>query len=1017
MLFFKGKNSKSGSNSPKTRLCGKKRSLCFEPLERRDLLSLPATGADLEVLESRGFSSNAESGTIFITTLEDKVDANDGLISLREAVDYANNTGTHIEFEAFGTIFLKGKLSINKSLTINAPGKQTITLDGSKSSADSCFIEISAYTSLSEMAVSFQNISFKNCKNTSNGGSVSVGAYCNAIFENCFFLNNTSLADGGAVFFEGRGSFSNTVVQNNSAVNGGAIALGGSSNYQTIIDSSVFKNNSASQKGGTLYCNGQGSYEFSSLSESPLLKIKGSEVSNSSAIEGGAFWFDNAFCSISDTLLTKNQATEKGGGIFIGDYGFLLIELSTLDSNTAETGGALFNSNVLYSNGNTYSRNSAISSSSSELGGSGGAITSCYLLSSRGDQIRENSASDRGAGLMNYFYIDKDRVTIYGQCQLIDVALENNRSVKEGGAVYNYGEIVLSNSIVSGNSGSGGGGFYCLNGSTLNISQSVFTDNIAASTSGTGGGIDNCGTLVISGSSFINNQAGVYSNQTGSGGAVNNNYHGKLTVSNSRFIANTAYKGGAIYDFAAKDSADGMENVEITGSTFQRNCDSSNSGFESENYPLDDTNTQSGNITTQNTFSDSLVLYDAYGNIVSGSINFGAITQSDGSCDYTYKIINQSSNTVQISKTDSFSGTGISWTLEKNTNVLLAPGESIKLTLTISPKTLGPSSIYISLTLADNTVFQINTALAVVESAAIVSASEITLSTESSSGAYTLKLNQAPVSDVKVIITAPEGMISDTTELIFTKDNYNTPQTVSFHWDAGKLADLDEPLEKAFLSHILVYDIDNSTDQKALEGLMIPDKEINLSYTIAVPGSSDPAAIEPKTPEMLIADTYTYGGNNEVLKIVVNVPDADGISNWQIDWGDGSIENNFYLSSRIKTAHYYSAQGNYSIILRMFDKSGKSLENIYYLGNHTVFDPVSPSMVPDSSPSNDNSLAVIESVLENWNEEGSEADSVAESLVPCAIDYQAELYSIFSSDFLTEKNKKSCLFSGEFLDF
>lgn len=1016
MLFFKERNTQTRSFEKNARLCCKKRSLCFEPLERRDLLSLPGAGtADLNALDEMKYLS---SGTISITTLKDKVDPTDGLISLREAINYANSTGTQIEFALSGTIHLESTLSIQKSLTINNQGLRTITLDGSNSLDQSCFIDIRTSWTSSEMEVSFENISIKDCKNTSNGGGVFIGENCNVSFNNCFFLNNRSEMNGGALYFEGKGSLSNSIVNGNSAKNGGAIAL--NSDQTTTIDSTSFKDNRATENGGTLYFNQSNYDDFNDLSSSvSLLDVSNSEVSNSSAKNGGAFWFDECFCTVSDTMLRNNEGSNNGGGIYIGDNGYLLIERSSLVSNTANgSGGALYNKNVIYSNANFYKKNSVESDENDGLKGSGGAITNIFYFSSSGDKIQENSASNLGAGIMNYYYSADEEIE--GTCQLVDLSLERNRSDKEGGGIYNYGEIDLINSSVSGNSGSSGGGIYNHNWlglSRIEIVQSVFSDNIATDM---GGGIDNCGSLVITKSTFINNRAGDYSSQSGSGGAINNNYFGKLTVSSSRFIENVAYLGGAIYDSAEEDSENGTGNVNISNSYFQRNCDSEAVGFKSEHYNiLDTTNTQGANYAGLKKYSNSLVLYDAYGNIVSGTINFGAVALHNTTSYYTFRIVNQGSESIFINGVDTFLGNCITYSIEGSVNSFeLAVGESKRLTFVLKPSVLEPSAMYVRFELGGGLDFQVNAACVVVDNAGEVSSSEITLNSEVSTGSYTLKLNQQPASDVKVILSAPEGIILDTTELIFTSGNYNQNQNVCFRWDAGKLASLPDPLERLFISHILVYNPDLPVDP--LRNLKISDKEVRLSYTVRNYGSteSDPGAIEPVRPETIFVTSHSFGANDEVLSLSINIPFASVVSNWQIDWGDGLIENVFYRSSRLKKAHYYKSPGIYTVRLKIFNADENIKDYTYCIWTQVVSGPESASELPASFESGDPSFAALDTVLgEGIDLEETEITSLlAESLSPDQITNHKEVLSFFSFDFMDEKDKKNGLFSGDFID-
>jgi hypothetical protein len=103
--------------------------------------------------------------------------------------------------------------------------------------------------------------------------------------------------------------------------------------------------------------------------------------------------------------------------------------------------------------------------------------------------------------------------------------------------LYNGGRLTVSNSTVSGNSGSGiysGGGILNDSSGTLTVSNSTVSGNSGNSING--GGIYNAGTLTVTNSTLSGNSAGY-----GGGGIANT---GTLTVSNSTVSGNSASHGG-----------------------------------------------------------------------------------------------------------------------------------------------------------------------------------------------------------------------------------------------------------------------------------------------------------------------------------------------------------------------------------------------------------------------------------------------------------------------------------------
>lgn len=126
-----------------------------------------------------------------------------------------------------------------------------------------------------------------------------------------------------------------------------------------------------------------------------------------------------------------------------------------------------------------------------------------------------------------------------GMIYISDAMLSDSTSESRGGGIYNssVGNIVLSNSTLAANSSWRGGAIY--NHGDLQISDSVFSDNTADEY---GGAIENRGRLHIVNSSFSENSAKL-------GGAIENDR--MLSIIDSYFSNNRSfpgYAGGAIYN-------------------------------------------------------------------------------------------------------------------------------------------------------------------------------------------------------------------------------------------------------------------------------------------------------------------------------------------------------------------------------------------------------------------------------------------------------------------------------------
>jgi hypothetical protein len=124
-----------------------------------------------------------------------------------------------------------------------------------------------------------------------------------------------------------------------------------------------------------------------------------------------------------------------------------------------------------------------------------------------------------------------------------------------GGAVFNVGNLSVSESVFTGNDSSQGGGISNSAGGTLAVTDSTFSGNTVQNS---GGGIYNRGTATIARTTFSGNNGR-------EGAGAYNDAAGTMTIINSTFAGNQATVGAA-----------GLENnstatLHVTNSTFFNN--------------------------------------------------------------------------------------------------------------------------------------------------------------------------------------------------------------------------------------------------------------------------------------------------------------------------------------------------------------------------------------------------------------------------------------------------------------
>ena len=148
-----------------------------------------------------------------------------------------------------GDIGVSGTITDNSYHVINNPSGtlNTAVLDG--------------------FTIQFGNASVSSSNTNIGGGmlNTSGGAsgICSPKIDNCIFINNAALTNGGAVFNNGTGgnsspAFTNCIFQKNTAVNGGAVYIDAQSigNSSPAFINCSFENNTATTNGSVLYGNG-----------------------------------------------------------------------------------------------------------------------------------------------------------------------------------------------------------------------------------------------------------------------------------------------------------------------------------------------------------------------------------------------------------------------------------------------------------------------------------------------------------------------------------------------------------------------------------------------------------------------------------------------------------------------------------------------------------------------------------------------------------------------------------------
>lgn len=275
------------------------------------------------ILDGLGVGTIIDNG-IVVTTFADVVNPSDGVISLREAIDMANNPSTN-------------------------PGVDNIILLPGTYDMDIAGINEN-YNATGD----FDILGDLNIFGQGSGNTIIDGDHIDRIFHTgngvTLNLSNMSLIngdadDGGAILAQGVTTLNQIIFQDNSAdFLGGAIV----SNGQLDITDAQFLNNHAGFQGGALY----------QYADTATISRATFSENTSDGRAGAVYVATDASFDVSQSLFYKNDSGSRGGAIF--NEGTVTSTNVTFSENHAGSrGGAIFNTGSLSVLNNTLTLNTA----------------------------------------------------------------------------------------------------------------------------------------------------------------------------------------------------------------------------------------------------------------------------------------------------------------------------------------------------------------------------------------------------------------------------------------------------------------------------------------------------------------------------------------------------------------------------------------------------------------------------------------------------------------------------------
>ncbi len=349
----------------------------------------------------------------------------------------------------------------------------------------------------------FNRATVSNCKADSNGGGVS-GDIATLILVESLIENNQTTGvsrDGGGLWVEDGPMllFDSQVISNSATADGGGIYI---EHTYLLLDNSAILSNTAKR---SINADGGGYYGYEAgliMRNSSLVQYN--VVTGTLGDGGGLQIYSGAI--IDDSTISHNFATGSGGG-FLSDGG-TWIRNSLIEYNQAggEGGGLKF------SYGGTIENSTIQYNQSLQSNGGGGGLQTSAGATIIASNFYSNTAFS-GGGLFNDFggfYITNSDIR-WNSATVIGTGL-----IEGGGGINsNDGSLLLVQSNVSHNNSAGQGGGLTTKDGSVDIIQSTIAHNTAI----TGGGILAKVNVNLLNSTVSSNNAqaggGIYNNFSG----------------------------------------------------------------------------------------------------------------------------------------------------------------------------------------------------------------------------------------------------------------------------------------------------------------------------------------------------------------------------------------------------------------------------------------------------------------------------------------------------------------------
>jgi hypothetical protein len=341
------------------------------------------------------------------------------------------------------------------------------------------------------------------------GGAILINNGATAELIDCILTSNSAPEqDGGAIQNKGTLTVRNSIIDGNTAQNGGAIHTNADSlnnvGVTKIVDSTL-TNNTANISGGAIKHLINGTTE-----------ITGSTIANNTAGSGGGGVVGDGTelsVSITESTIRGNTAGSSGGGVNIQLINSFTIENAVIEENIASNdgGGIEIDSGL---DAEVTILNTTVQNN--EATGNGGGVNAQGVVdvTLRGSVIRGNTAGNDGGGVNSFlanFFVDSSIIDgnnaggTGGGLNDVDLirnsTISNNQAAGSGGGFFTDTRSIVVNSTINGNQSDRSGGGISVRGAgsgspLVDLSNTTISGNSAKTY---GGGISIIGSIITDG--------------------------------------------------------------------------------------------------------------------------------------------------------------------------------------------------------------------------------------------------------------------------------------------------------------------------------------------------------------------------------------------------------------------------------------------------------------------------------------------------------------------------------------